>query len=77
MFFIQVTEGPARGGEEDFMDFGRLGRPGQALENRAVFAIDRKDFGAGFLRRPGHHFPGHDHGFLVGQGDILTLLDGR
>ena len=48
--------------------------PADALEDRAVLAVDGEEFGPGAPGGLHHEAAGHDQGFLVGEGDALALL---
>jgi hypothetical protein len=45
------------------------------LENRAVFAVDRNDFGSGFLGAREEQLAGDDERFFVGQSQSLAVLN--
>jgi hypothetical protein len=57
----------------------RLDRTGpialESLEDRAVFAIDRNDFGSGFLGAREQQLAGDDERFFIGQGQSLAVLN--
>ena len=48
----------------------------ERLEYGTVFAIDREDRNTPFLGFSHNKRSGHNDSFLVGQGDILSSLDG-
>ena len=72
----QIAKRPAGGSEDELADIRFF--PGlQRLGNGAVFAVNgQQGYLAAFYR--GHdQVAGHDQGFLVGQGDVFSGLDGR
>ena len=70
-----ATERAAGGGQQDPAHAGAVDAGvarAQALEDRAVFAVDRDDFGTGTFGGAGQQFAGQHQRFLVGQQDALA-----
>ncbi|KAG0931046.1 hypothetical protein G6F31_016876 [Rhizopus arrhizus] len=70
-----ATERAAGGGQQDPAYAGPLDAGiarAQALEDRAVFAVDRDDFGAGTFGGAGQQLAGQHQRLLVGQQDALA-----
>ena len=70
-----AAEGASGGGQDDLLN-GVVELPGDALVNGAVFRIHGVDVHA-FVARGVHHDFACDHeGLFVGEGDVLSGVDG-
>ena len=73
----QAVERPARAGQNEALDLTAVAAALQALEDRAVLAVDGHDLRAVFFRRVHYKLARADERFLVGKRDALFLLDCR
>ena len=73
----QAVERPARAGQNETLDLAAVAAALQALEDRAVLAVDGDDLRAAALRRSHDELARADERFLVGKRDALFLLDRR
>ena len=73
----QAVERPARAGQNEALDLTAVAAALQALEDRAVLAVDGDDLRAAALRRSHDELARADERFLVGKRDALFLLDRR
>ena len=71
-----AVERPARAGQNEALDLTAVAAALQALEDRAVLAVDGHDLRAAAFRRVHHKLTRADERFLVGKRDALFLLNG-
>ena len=71
-----TQEGTAGPGQNQTADGCLLFAP-QALPDRAVLTVDRKDLGSVAPHPLTNQLPSHDQDFLGGQGDVLARVEGR
>ena len=71
----QTVERPARAGQNEALDLTAVAAALQALEDRAVLAVDGDDLRAVFFRRVHHKLARADERFLVRKRDAFFLLD--
>ena len=74
-----IPQWPSACGENNPLDRLARIRTGpialESLEDRAVLAVDRDDFGSGFLGAREQQLAGNDEGFFVGQSQSLAVLN--
>ena len=73
----QAVERPARAGQNEALDLTAVTAALQALEDRAVLAVDGDDLRAVFFRRVHHELARADERFLVRKRDAFFLFDCR
>ena len=71
----QAVERPARAGQNEALDLTAVAAALQALEDRAVLAVDGDDLCTAALRRVHDELTRADEGFLIRKRDALFLLD--
>ena len=71
-----AIERPARAGQNEALDLAAVAAALEALEDRAVLAVDGDDLRAVFFRRVHHKLARADERFLVRKRDAFFLLDG-
>ena len=73
----QTVERPARAGQNEALDLAAVAAALEALEDRAVLAVDGDDLRAAALRRIHDELARADERFLVRKRDAFFLLDRR